>query len=107
MADVQHVVTGGKSSSRLEPIDIAKGIGIILVYIGHIPIAYDLRSFIYNFHMPLFFFLSGLFLNEKKYTIQEFFKARCKSLLVPLVTFIIVSVVLGLIPDFNISNPQF
>lgn len=38
---------------RDESIDVIKGIGIILVLIGHIT-DYG-RGFIYQFHMPLFF----------------------------------------------------
>ena len=60
---------------RLTNIDIAKGIGIILVVIGHcIPDATSvtgisnpyfkiLHSIIYSFHMPLFFFISGFLTN--------------------------------------------
>lgn len=42
-------------------IDIAKGIGIFLVVFGHVPLPMDLITPIYLFHMPLFFFLSGMF----------------------------------------------
>lgn len=42
---------------RLEYIDIARGIGIVLVVLGHCLSQLDggLRTFIYSFHMPLFF----------------------------------------------------
>jgi len=52
---------------RLEFIDIAKGIGILLVVMGHndfgavSPFFY---KFIYAFHMPLFFFVSGMFFKD-------------------------------------------
>ena len=40
--------------------DIAKGIAIILVIVGHGHCISPLTlSFIYSFHMPLFFFASG------------------------------------------------
>lgn len=55
-------------------VDYAKGIGIILVVFGHVNrglyssgiylsegIYKTIDNFIYSFHMPLFFFLSGLF----------------------------------------------
>ena len=38
-------------------MDIAKGIGIILVFLGHFNIPDTLRAEIYTFHIPLFFFL--------------------------------------------------
>jgi fucose 4-O-acetylase-like acetyltransferase len=49
---------------RVGYVDIAKGIGIILVVMGHndfaliSPFAHKL---IYSFHMPMFFFMSGMF----------------------------------------------
>lgn len=67
------VATDAPPSSRIVWLDNAKGLGIILVVIGHAlgglidsPIASDLAVFrtaffvIYTFHMPLFFLLSGL-----------------------------------------------
>ena len=57
------------SSDRIKSIDIAKGLGILLVVLGHqidyfhadIPGAYQ---YIYLFHVPLFFFLSGIFYRD-------------------------------------------
>ncbi len=55
-------------SERNTSIDIAKGIGIILVVFGHNwIIAHDhgeLFRIIFSFHMPLFFFLSGAVLHQ-------------------------------------------
>lgn len=70
---------------RIEYIDIAKGIGILLVVMGHndfavvSPYAYKV---IYSFHMPLFFFLSGYFINPS-IGFWNFFKKRFNSLLKP------------------------
>jgi fucose 4-O-acetylase-like acetyltransferase len=64
----------GPAKTRLAWIDEAKGIGIILVVVGHViqglhasriglaegPFHF-LTHVIYSFHMPLFFFLAGLF----------------------------------------------
>lgn len=49
-------------SEQWKWVDIAKGIGIILVFLGHFNIPDTLRAEIYTFHMPLFFFLSGVVL---------------------------------------------
>jgi fucose 4-O-acetylase-like acetyltransferase len=72
-------------AKRIEYIDIARGLGILLVVMGHndfaviSPLAYKV---IYSFHMPLFFFLSGYFINP---TVEfwTFFKKRFNSLLKP------------------------
>lgn len=52
--------------TRLQHIDIAKGIGILLVVLGHNSIFFEnqnskLFNIIFSFHLPLFLFLSGLF----------------------------------------------
>ena len=55
------------NKKRLPYIDYIKAIGIILVIIGHINFANaDCKTWIYSFHMPLFFFASGLVVNVKK-----------------------------------------
>ena len=43
---------------RVQWIDCAKGIAILLVIIGH-TIGYPIREMIFSFHMPLFFILAG------------------------------------------------
>ncbi|MET0372222.1 MAG: acyltransferase family protein [Sphingobium sp.] len=49
-----------KAEQRLDWIDIARGIGIVAVVIGHVWTRGPLRDAMYSFHMPLFFLLSGL-----------------------------------------------
>ena len=50
-------------ADRNSRVDIIKGIGIILVVIGHCNLPG--RNFIYLFHMPLFFMASGYFYSFK------------------------------------------
>jgi fucose 4-O-acetylase-like acetyltransferase len=72
-------------SKRIEYIDIARGIGILLVVLGHNDFGYISpfgSKVIYSFHMPLFFFLSGYFLNVS-IPFVDFFKKRFHSLLKP------------------------
>ena len=52
--------------NRDDVIDIAKGIGILLMILGHCNgLPYLLRNFIFSFHMPLFFIFSGYFYKPK------------------------------------------
>ncbi len=70
---------------RVAYIDIAKGIGILLVVLAHNDLqafAPFLHQFIYAFHMPLFFFLSGLFF-KPEIGFLELLKKRFDSLLKP------------------------
>lgn len=71
-----------QNSKRVEWIDTAKGIGLILVILGHLKIDY-LSAWIYTFHMPLFFFLSGVVFSGAKYSFKEFLLKRIKSLVIP------------------------
>ena len=72
-------------SKRIEYLDIAKGIGILLVVLGHNDfevISLFIQRLIYSFHMPLFFFLSGYFINISV-PFFDFFKRRFNALLKP------------------------
>lgn len=68
-------------------LDVAKGLGIILVVIGHI-CRRDSEGWegqwIYSFHMPLFFFLSGyLFKDEAVLNMKQFVRSKTRSLFIP------------------------
>lgn len=58
-------------------IDVLKGIGIILVVIGHTRCPQLINDFIFSFHMPLFFIASGYFFsksnleNKKNFVIRK------------------------------------
>ena len=56
-------------------IDIARGIAIILVVVGHSGVEAHIRNGIYFFHMPLFFFISGMFFKPKD-SISDIFRGR-------------------------------
>ena len=72
-------------TKRIEYLDIARGIGILLVVLGHNDfeaLSVYVHQVIYSFHIPLFFFLSGYFINTSM-PFFEFFKKRFNSLLKP------------------------
>lgn len=72
-----------EQTKRIEALDIAKGIGIILVIIGHMSSSY-LRDWIYSFHMPLFFIISGICFKTEKYpSFLPFLKQRVRTLAIP------------------------
>ena len=77
--------------SRINWIDVARGIGIILVIYGHTLSSHSFRYVIYSFHMPLFFFLSGLVFTYDKYSIKTTFKKSIKGLLIPYIFFALLS----------------
>lgn len=79
------------NNDRIEYIDIAKGLGILLVIIGHIiwgdnykmPGYETICNFIYSFHMPLFFVISGLCIKESKELTKETFLKMIRAYLFP------------------------
>ena len=82
------------TKTRIKWIDVCKGLGIIIVILGHyIQTLYlnyggiytEIFYWIYSFHMPMFFFLSGLV--YKKYTTKAFFTKKAKGLLIPVLFF--------------------
>lgn len=79
------------TTGRVQWIDGCKGIAILLVILGH-TMRTDLSLvYIYGFHMPLFFFLSGLVCNEKKYTWSSFLKSRFNTLVIPYIAFYLLT----------------
>lgn len=79
-----NVIGGGK---RQPEVDVAKGIGIILVVLAHCSGGSLLGNLINAFHMPLFFCLSGLFLFHKNESFKVFLNKKAKSLLFPCLVF--------------------
>lgn len=76
-------------SSRNISYDIAKGIGILLMVIGHTGCPNWLHNAIYSFHMPLFFILSGLCLNDQRIegSTMQYICNKVKRLYIPFVKF--------------------
>ncbi len=75
-----------KTQFRDNAIDIAKGIGILLVIVGHtggLPAHSTVHHFIYSFHMPLFFILGGFLF--KPSSIGTHIRKDAKRLLLPYV----------------------
>lgn len=70
-----------KTKKRITWIDMAKGYGMIAVILAHLKIG-DLGLWIYTFHLPLFFLLSGYVFSAKD-NFVVFFKKKCRSMLVP------------------------
>lgn len=79
-------------NQRYEYLDIAKGMGILAVVWAHILTVGWSHRFIYAFHMPLFFFISGYLFNSAKFpSFKAFFLKRSKRLLVPYAIYSVVT----------------
>ena len=81
-----------------------KAFGIILVVMGHVFHDSDsiVSHFIYAFHMPLFFLLSGVFSDyDKKIALPSLLKKRWKSMLKPYLFFYIITFLYWVIIERN------
>lgn len=82
-------------AARLDWIDVLKGCGIILVVCGHVLDAPTTVRFIYFFHMPLFFCVSGYLFRPRAG--RALLPKLLRGLAVPYVAFIVLITLLDLI----------
>lgn len=89
--------TGNKmanKSARNIVLDVAKGLGIFLVLFGHlIPFETDVAKAIFNFHMPLFFFISGVFFSVKGETFRQHVFKSFLSMGIPFAVFCVLGTI--------------
>lgn len=84
------ILNGGGQNKREIWADIARGIGVILVILGHtsqLPSIFI--EWIYSFHMPLFFWISGYFFRGTP-NIAVYVKKKAKALLRPYILYSLV-----------------
>lgn len=78
--NLQEYITDKK---RIDYIDVARGIAIVLMIVGHVLEQGRNRTFIFSFHMPLFIIISGMFFKQKD--IKSFIINIIKGLIAPYV----------------------
>lgn len=73
-------------------VDYAKVFGIYCVILAHTMLYKPLQNWIYVFHMPLFFFLSGYLFNfERNASFKTFALKRFRQLMIPYFTFNLIT----------------
>ena len=81
------------TNARIPAIDVAKGIGIVCIVLGHVIPNSFVYSLLYAFHVPLFFMLSGLTYHYKTDK-RRFWLDKVRRILVPYVIFSLISILL-------------
>lgn len=98
------------STKRISYIDMAKGIGILLVLIGHSAFpSQNLITWIASFHMPLFFIISGMMFSHteaEKKDWKQFIKRKAQGILIPYATFSVLSILASCFVDYK-SYPEY
>ena len=80
--------TALKPKQRIEYIDVLRGLGIIIMIMGHVGFGGKFDRFIHTFHMPLFFFISGyLFTKRDSFSMVSLVKKKARQLLIPYICF--------------------
>lgn len=82
---------------RLEWLDIAKGIGILLVILGHcLDLSRTPCQVIFTFHMPLFLILSGYVYTDRD-PLPVLLRKKARSLLVPFCFYFLLGLAVTLV----------
>lgn len=91
---------------RIVYLDVAKFIGLLLVCFCHIPMPEgNFHVWVYSFHMPLFFLISGIFFSPDKFSVGK----SAKQLLIPFLIFniiaCIISMLIGIVSTGTLKLP--
>lgn len=78
-------------TKRIHWIDIAKGFFIIAIVLGHIFNSGYLRNWLFSFHVPAFFFLSGYCFKYES-SIGNFVLKKFRTIVVPYLLFSMLSI---------------
>ena len=91
------------TAKRISYIDMAKGMGIILVVAGHTGfLSETVLTWVMSFHMPLFFILSGMLLSHThadRQNMSTFLKKKARGILIPYFSFSALSILFSAILD--------
>lgn len=78
---------------RVHFFDIAKGIAIICIILGHLNNS-AINRVVFTFHVPVFFFITGYFMNSK-YGMKAYAKNKFRTLIVPYIVTCIAIIIIG------------
>lgn len=82
-----------KNETRIPWIDIVKGILIIAIVLGHVFTDGKIRWWLYSFHVPAFFFISG-YCYKRKESFGGYFKNKIRGIVIPYVIFSLISILI-------------
>lgn len=89
-------------------ISVLKGIGILAVIIGHLLIPDWLARYLYSFHIPIFFMISGYLYNVEKWkgNLKELTFKRLKTYMLPYITIALFIIISNMIEYMVIDKRQ-
>ncbi|SDP52965.1 acyltransferase family protein [Clostridium gasigenes] len=94
-------------NNRYKWIDVLKFLGIFAIYLGHCgEVSGKLYKFVFLYHVPLFFFVSGFFaLNNMNMNIREYILKKFRQLIIPYMCFALINIVsFAILENYDISD---
>lgn len=93
------------TKKRVDFIDLYRGIGILLMIMGHVYFGRVFDKFIHAFHMPMFFFLTGYFFKQDNGNVSGYVIKKAQILLIPYFVYGIFDIgVYGLVQKVDIRH---
>ncbi len=94
-----NVTSNNIAKNRIDWLDTAKCLGMLLVFLGHLLESGDpsfselvtTNRYIYSFHMPMFFLLAGMFFKPSPARFGKLVISKFKSRLVPVLFFTLIT----------------
>lgn len=103
--DIKNQANQSDGNRRIQWIDVAKGIGIYAIWIGHMgSVAGMSYEYVFQWHVNLFFFLSGCVENYNKRTGINNIIHKYKSLLIPFYIFAIQSIIVDILYSNSVGR---
>ncbi len=96
-------------ADRIVWVDYAKFLAIALVVLGHLPLTDDnLVRFIFSFHVPAFFMISGfLFKYDSAIKWKDFLAKNILQLLYPLLVYMVIGLLFGSLINYIFYHQSF
>lgn len=88
-------------AKRVQWLDVAKGITIILMVLGHTSIPGWLSNFIFAFHMPLFYIASGWCTNWAKEDYGPFVFKKMRALGIPFLVYSVCVILIAWFAEYH------
>lgn len=84
------------NKKRVDWVDVLKGLGMIAIFLGHEGAsAGKLYLFVFSYHVPLFFFVSGFFSKVKEgESFIQFVKRKFQNIMIPYYGFVFISIII-------------
>lgn len=89
-------------TKRLSWLDSLRGFGIILITLGHLGCFELLERYIYSFHVPLFFFISGYLYRRGTQPLKNYIKKKTMTIFVPFVSWTFLSTMVNVALGYNL-----